>query len=292
MYHNLLPDDSPYGYKNQSITLFNSAFIKQIKLLRQYYNIVSIDEYVDYFIENNKVKNKSITITFDDGTYETYECLKRNYSELKISSTMFISTCQIDNGPLIWGAYLNALCYEDIYDSLKINNRKFYLNSIDEQKQTRGAIIELGKISGDPIEYVNKIRRKYPIPNKIMQFYRGVSSKQLEQSDKYKITIGSHTVNHPYLCEISKDDQKKEILNSKIVLEKKVKKEIKYFAYPSGDYNNDIIRILKSLKYRAAFATNSRFLGNEKLFEFSRIGIYSPSILRFSAKIFKEHLKL
>ncbi|MBI2635372.1 MAG: polysaccharide deacetylase family protein [Parcubacteria group bacterium] len=64
--------------------------------------------------------------------------------------------------------------------------------------------------------------------------------------------IGAHTVNHPHLSVIRIDEATEEIKNSKIILEKIISKPVEMFAYPFGDYNEEIKRIVGSLGFAGA----------------------------------------
>jgi hypothetical protein len=46
------------------------------------------------------------------------------------------------------------------------------------------------------------------------------------------------------------------------------------FAYPTGDYDSRVIAAVKRAGYRAAFACDSKRLG-DPIYEIPRIGIYS-----------------
>ena len=55
------------------------------------------------------------------------------------------------------------------------------------------------------------------------------------------ITIGSHSLSHRWLPDISDDhDLRKEILDSKKILEDKLNREIRHFAYPVGGMNKRV----------------------------------------------------
>ena len=69
------------------------------------------------------------------------------------------------------------------------------------------------------------------------------------------ITIGSHTLTHPYLSQISTEEAMQEIVESKKVLEKGLGKEVQFFCYPYGDYNDAIANMVKEAGYRAATTT-------------------------------------
>lgn len=69
-------------------------------------------------------------------------------------------------------------------------------------------------------------------------------------------SIGSHSVSHPRLTSIPLDQAKREIQDSKKLLEDCVKEEVKFFSYPYGDLNEDIISFVKEAGYKAAFLTS------------------------------------
>ncbi|HAJ44651.1 MAG: polysaccharide deacetylase [Parcubacteria group bacterium GW2011_GWC1_43_61] len=67
--------------------------------------------------------------------------------------------------------------------------------------------------------------------------------------------IGAHTVNHPRLSAISIDKAAEEIKNSKTILENIVGKPVEMFAYPFGDYNEEVKCIVGSCGFRGARTT-------------------------------------
>ena len=69
------------------------------------------------------------------------------------------------------------------------------------------------------------------------------------------ITIGSHTLTHPHLTQISQTEARQEIMESKNVLEKGLGKEVQFFCYPYGDNNDTVAKMVKEIGYRAAVTT-------------------------------------
>ncbi len=58
------------------------------------------------------------------------------------------------------------------------------------------------------------------------------------------IQFGAHTHNHPSLTKIPLKDAENEILLSKKIIEDQLQEEVKYFAYPYGDFNTNIVNIV------------------------------------------------
>jgi peptidoglycan/xylan/chitin deacetylase (PgdA/CDA1 family) len=78
--------------------------------------------------------------------------------------------------------------------------------------------------------------------------------------------------------------QKLEIFDSKRILEELTEQPVRYLAYPSGNYNQGTLELVKAAGYEAAFATIPRNLGDDPRFELERVGIYSPSLLKLHLK--------
>lgn len=67
------------------------------------------------------------------------------------------------------------------------------------------------------------------------------------------MTIGSHSVTHPYLTKISNDTElEREIVHSKEVLEEKLGTPITEFAYPFGQYDTRALALVKKAGYVSA----------------------------------------
>ncbi len=86
------------------------------------------------------------------------------------------------------------------------------------------------------------------------------------------VEIGSHTVRHGYLPDLPPEKQRHEIAQSKVDLEEKLGREVEFFAYPSGGFNDGIKAMLKSAGYDAACATNRGYdRQNRDVYELKRI---------------------
>ncbi|MBF0504982.1 MAG: polysaccharide deacetylase family protein [Candidatus Omnitrophica bacterium] len=64
--------------------------------------------------------------------------------------------------------------------------------------------------------------------------------------------IEAHTVTHPNLADVSHEQARFEIFQSKSVLEKHLNKTVIVLAYPYGKYTQDVIAITKSAGYEGA----------------------------------------
>jgi peptidoglycan/xylan/chitin deacetylase (PgdA/CDA1 family) len=79
------------------------------------------------------------------------------------------------------------------------------------------------------------------------------------------VTIGSHSVSHISLPNISIEGQKKELSDSKKILEIWTERKVNYFAYPSGDYSDNLKSIAKECGYELCFTIDTPYIDIEKV---------------------------
>lgn len=93
MYHDISPKDQP---GRSSITV--ADFRKQLELLRsEGFHVISMDQYVDFLLNNGKVPDNAVLLTFDDG-YETfYTYAYPMLKEFGYPATVFLIVSGVDD---------------------------------------------------------------------------------------------------------------------------------------------------------------------------------------------------
>ena len=94
-------------------------------------------------------------------------------------------------------------------------------------------------------------------------------------SDSGHVEIGGHTVSHPHLDRLNREQQLIEIQQNKQALESLLGKTLTSFAYPYGSLNATSKDLVQQSGYQFAVATNSGPLTlHTDLFQIRRIGIF------------------
>ncbi len=125
--------------------------------------------------------------------------------------------------------------------------------------------------------------------NVAAEFYDGMSHSQLLVcASNPLITIGSHTVSHPFLTQCNRSQLESELSLSRHLLADMTGQRVALFAYPAGDYNREVAETVRSCGYDAAFAEDVRSVGLPA-FEISRVGIYSADRAYLSIKLCGLH---
>lgn len=127
-------------------------------------------------------------------------------------------------------------------------------------------------------------------PADASELYDGLSLEQLRKCAQHPLlTIGSHTVTHPFLTACSDEQVWAEASDSRSLLQEVTGIKVDLFAYPTGDYDRRVARIVESAGYRAAFVLGSRKLGLGRM-EIERVGLYGAHPAYLSGKLSGLHI--
>jgi peptidoglycan/xylan/chitin deacetylase (PgdA/CDA1 family) len=96
--------------------------------------------------------------------------------------------------------------------------------------------------------------------------------EQVAEMSRYGIAFGSHGRRHEYLPDLTVEQQRDEIFESKRILQERLRQTVDYFAYPIGGFNDTIKKMVQEAGYKAAASTNRSYdRYNKDLFELNRI---------------------
>jgi peptidoglycan/xylan/chitin deacetylase (PgdA/CDA1 family) len=117
-----------------------------------------------------------------------------------------------------------------------------------------------------------------------------LTEAQIKELDKNGVSIESHTVSHPQLGHLPYSKQIEELKNSKSSLESILGRDIKYIAYPYGEFNNDTLVAVKELKYKMGVTTvPSRARKSNGIYTLDRIAVRGPiDMQQFKALLNKK----
>ncbi|MFH1962084.1 MAG: polysaccharide deacetylase family protein [bacterium] len=112
---------------------------------------------------------------------------------------------------------------------------------------------------------------------------RLLSIDEIKEMAGYGISFGAHTVTHPHLAQLSKEEARSEIAQSGKGLEEIIGKEVTSFCYPYGEFNNEIKQMTKDAGYKCACACDTE---EPDIFALARVQIFpKTSLFGFWKKI-------
>jgi peptidoglycan/xylan/chitin deacetylase (PgdA/CDA1 family) len=299
MYHRVidLPFD-PYG-----ICVSPENFAQHLEVIKSKYHPISLQQLVEN-LRQGKIEKRSVAVTFDDGYADNLENAKPLLEKYEIPATVFITSGNLGKNREFWWDELEKILLQSTQLppklNLEIQGEKYQwdLGSSSEycpqdyhswnwsQKPAkdptprhqvfRSVYQKLQPLlSCDRTEVMNQIIAWSGVSPTPRNSHRSLSPDEVLTLQAGGIVeIGAHTVNHPFLSQLSQPLQKQEIATSKLELEQLLRKEVKSFAYPHGNYNQETLELVEKIGFTSACSTfMNRVESQSPLFSLPRIQV-------------------
>lgn len=203
------------------------------------FKFISADELYQIGIENKTFPSKTVIFTVDDGWKENKENLVAVANKYNIPVSIFINTDPIEKGNGYWVSYLK------------------------HSQQKLGTSHSVGSIKKLPDaqrkEIVSQLVSSIELPREAMTI------GELRSINNGNISLGAHTLSHPFLVNCTNEDSKNEICGSKEKLENWLGTKVDTFAYPFGSFGEREIEYVKSAGFKMAFSTIADYITKENI---------------------------
>ncbi len=270
-----------------------SYFEQIIKFISKKYTVISIDDLFSGKINN--FKNKCI-ITFDDGYYDFKKNALPILQKYNIPTTLFVATdCILENN-IIWTSELNKAIENSKKKEFFVNKKKYSLKTDYDKHNTVSKLLDLLKSvkNKERIKILTDIKKElnYNKPSNLNM----LNWHQIKEINKI-VDIQSHSVSHPMMTKLEKQELIFELEKSKKDIEENINIDISYFSYPIGDYNQNVVEETSKI-YKAAFVVSDNLVKttmlNKNLYNYKlpRVNITDKNIYELFFRINGFHLFL
>lgn len=132
---------------------------------------------------------------------------------------------------------------------------------------------------GYPDQYANAARllRRYDWPavlNLVVHRGTGLSDANVRQMVKWGWEIGSHSLDHKLLSRVSTAALRRELIESRDVLERKFHQPVDFLCYPGGIYDRRVMRAVDEAGYLAATSVKYGAATPYRRLALPRIAVY------------------
>jgi len=274
MYH-MIPE-KPEGFPGE---VTKGDFETHIAHLARNYTIISLNEFVGKIRKRESLAG-CVVITFDDGFKDNYQNAYPVLKRYNAPATIFLTTGRIEDGEAPW-----FIKFRHLFMKTEKSYLKFSLNDVmldlplatrmEKKAAATKVMLHLQKLpDSQRIEIADKLCKELAVDDSKEIEGLMLSWDEIREMSENGIDFGAHTINHPVLSRLPVGKAEEEIAQSKLIIEKKLGRQVTSFAYPFGkkdQYNEDTIKILKKLSFDCAVTTE---LGptdlNADLFEVNR----------------------
>jgi len=270
-YHHVLPeDDEMISFLQPGMYVTTKTFEQHIQYLTEHYKIIPLDQLNDLNEENTCI------ITFDDGWADNYYYAYPILKKYDIPATIFLTTNMVGAYNWPWpdkiSYYVNKintfklndlLCFliKDVFpaESEALLNIPKILSS-DNKKFLSEIIISLiKKLSDDKLSILIQEVEEFigPMGEIITDQAPWLTWDKIIEMSEHNIYFGPHTHNHVILTNVTTEKAENEIISSIQTLSSYFKSRPTIFSYPNGNYNDNIISILRDHGIRIAVTTRN-----------------------------------
>lgn len=266
----------------QTLHLSPEVFEKEMQYLKRYYEVISMDEYCDRFLSAD-FSGKEVVITFDDGYRNNLTVAAPILSSLSLPFTVFVSVNHLEKGNR-FSTFINRAVLLDKHTTrIQIECLGIDCNLASENdrlvvmKRVNDALkhSDIAKV-----ELICSQLESNLESNRLAELYDRFSSDAPMNWDElvrlkqdYDCIIGSHCLDH-FICNSyqREEETRRQIIESKRILQQKVGEECRYLAFPNGNLKQgDISGVARTAVeeagYKLAFTTmNERLRKNSDPF--------------------------
>ena len=265
LYHGVAAQRWPGVLDCEKKHIFAKDFERQLVFIKENFQVIPLSRYAASLRGGEPRPAGCAVITFDDGYADNHEVAFPLLRKHGLPATVFLAADFVTKGAPLWVDRLAWACERSELGDWK-----------DPMEGTR---FPLGTDAGKTACYLGVKRRLKLLPDAEREelvericealldsrtpeppaLFSPLSREQVrEMADSGLIEIGSHGCRHAILTALSEDDARREIVESKRLLEIFCGRPVTSFSYPNGACNPELAKMTAAAGYDCAVAGGLR----------------------------------
>lgn len=243
-------------------------FWRQMKHLKKWYEVIGMDDLADLLERRESPRRPSIAITIDDGYLNNYMIAYPILKKLGLPATIYLTTGFIGSRKAPWvddlAEVLAAAGPGELFFPEVLGQERIDI-STDRGKKMAGESLFKALL---PLRLEDKARLLEGLRKKIgvgkdpgdKSERKMMNWEEVEDMSANGISFGAHTVSHGTLSRIEMAEARREILESKRAVEKRLGKKVRHFAVPNGkkeDFSAELARYCRDCDFETVVTTEA-----------------------------------
>jgi peptidoglycan/xylan/chitin deacetylase (PgdA/CDA1 family) len=218
---------------------------RHLLYLRRHFHLQFVDQALEALYTtgkeqaSNQDRKLPLTITFDDGYLDNYTTAYAIARELQVPITIFLISDYIGHGSAFW--WFDNLVERAQVEQATIDGHTYHLNVPEDQYKMAQVIgTHLNSIVDQEQRqtYLSEMCETLSIPANATDGEPALmlSWEQVQEMQASGwVAFGGHTLHHPTLaCLPGIDEARKEVADCRSLLQEKLGRSVRIFAYPHG----------------------------------------------------------
>jgi peptidoglycan/xylan/chitin deacetylase (PgdA/CDA1 family) len=241
-------------------SLHTDAFDQQLAWFARHYEVISLDRLARGLTGNgNAWPRKAVAITFDDGYKDNYRNAFPILKKYAVPATIFLTTGAIDTGELLWFDRVGYALWHTSEKELRLESVGHYpLATPAEKAAARTRIVR--QLKAMP-EDAKQLTIETLIGKCGVTIPEGQGRSIMLSWDDVRemaaagITFGAHGVTHSILTNVTGQQARWEIAQSKKEIEERIRKPVSAFSYPDGKFSPELIDMARDSGFACAVSS-------------------------------------
>ena len=258
-YHSIQDDPARFEHSiGASIIHSTRCFTLQLELLARRYNPVTLDDALQFLRGERGLPQRSVVVTFDDGYLDNFEVAAPIMNRLGIPGTFYITVAAISAETPPWFCRLRhafgttrrprfQMKDDDrVYDLETPQGRRAGFLSGSAACATRS-----GPAQAETIRSIEEALDVETLPNDGLM----MSWDHIRALCRSGHAVGSHTLTHPNLAQVTESEADLELRESRRILESQIGQEVVHFSYPNPILQPHWTPRTSEIAHRAGYRT-------------------------------------
>jgi len=255
-YHRVNDERDPF-FPATSTELFE----QEMRFIARNHKVVPLSALLKHLEDGSK--DPVLAITFDDGYQDNYQNAFPILQRYGLPATIFLTTGSMDSRQPLWFEQLACALKKSTceYIDLEIDiPRRFRLGTEAERLASNGGIFALLRSLSDSErwQWLDRILKQLAVTPDDDRKDKMLTWDQVRWMKARGIDFGGHTVTHPFLSKMTREQALWEVSECKRRIEDELQLPAAYFAYPNGreeDFGECSKEVLRTAGYEAAVTT-------------------------------------
>jgi peptidoglycan/xylan/chitin deacetylase (PgdA/CDA1 family) len=283
-FHRVLPQDKLQQYPMTGLAVTPEQLELVLTELMSHFACGSVIEAFRRW-NNGNLERPPLAISFDDGALDNYEHARPVLAKLGLKATFYIPVKNVEEQRAPWHDRLGFALMRSIAAVRKPRGVDFDRLLAPFGTSVRAFVALLPEdalqLASDGVTTAKGLsaeRRDASLAeleaalggDVVPEFARMMTWEQVRALHRAGHEIGSHSLTHPLLPDLSDERVREEVVVSRHELSSAIAAEVPSFCYPNGSYDARTLQAVKAAGYECAVTTNWGLNRKQPPFELSR----------------------
>jgi len=246
-----------------------NQFRVQVTCLRRYFELVDLDNFIAVLGGRQKPQGHTALLTFDDADSEFMSYAYPVLSANDVPAVVMTPTGLVESPVQFWHIRMSNLIMsvtDEQWESILQRQEEWpepvrplldqgrITNEVERRKTCRAINVTLDSVAIADVEAMIAAWEQVIDPVRHLDVHC-MTWQELQFLEDHGIEIESHTVSHLKLTMLDEKRRLRELVDSKLAIEKRLGKTVRAITYPQGYYDEGVGTAARKAGYEVGFTT-------------------------------------